>query len=215
MLGLRQLREVLEALVPLIEMRDRVLHAGVYPLLELLVEVFRTQAQHLLKRVASAHAPGKRVHHVQQLAGSPLVLDIVADATGLEVRHEHLRGIFGPHEPAIQIGDRQQLLVPQRHHDLRSQRIAPFGRGLSLLVHGEPFGEPTRHAMLRCREDEDVAHLVTQRARPVKVTGLAPRRTVHGEHVPKGHAERPETRHSQGPDREVLVIRVNLHLHGA
>ncbi len=60
-----------------------------------------------------------------------------------------------------------------------------------------------------------MAHLVAQRARPVKFPGFASGRAVHRDHLPEGHTERTETRHTQRAHREVLMIRIHLDLHRA
>ena len=49
----------------------------------------------------------------------------------------------------------------------------------------------------------------------MEVARLTARRAVHGHHVTERHTERPQTRHAQSAHREILVIRINLHLHRA
>ena len=46
---------------------------------------------------------GERVHHVEQLVRAPALLDVVADAARLIVGHDHLLGILGTDEPAIEL----------------------------------------------------------------------------------------------------------------
>ena len=57
------------------------------------------------------------------------------------------------------------------------------GEACGFLVNRQTFGKPARHAMIRRRENEHVTHLVSQRARPMEVAGLAARRAVHGHDV--------------------------------
>ena len=111
--------------------------------------------------------------------------------------------------------DRKQFLVAQGDEDVRRHAVAPLGRSFRLLVDGQPLGEPARHAVVGGGEDVDVAHLMPERAAPIKVAGLAARGAVHGDDLAKGHAQGAEAGHSHGANREVLVVGVDFHLHGA
>ena len=93
--------------------------------------------------------------------------------------------------------------------------VAPFGIGLRLFVDRETFGEPARHAMIGGGENEDVAHLVPQRAGPIEIAGLAAGRAVHGDHFAEGDAQRAQAGHAQRAHGEVFVVGIDLHLHRA
>ncbi len=93
--------------MPVVVVGDRIGSAVVQPLLELGVEIGSADPQHLLNGVGRADEVCKRMHHFEQLTRAPLVLDVVADPPGLEVRHEYLRGELRVHEPFVEIGNRQ------------------------------------------------------------------------------------------------------------
>ena len=155
----------------------------------------------------------KAVHHVDDRRRTPPVLYVVEDAARLEVRDDHLLGVLRVHEAAIELRDRQELLLRHRHDDVGRQAVGPLGLALPLFVHRDALGEPARRAMVRHFEHEHVVRLVPQRARPVERSRLASRRTVHRDHRAKRDAERAKARHPERPHREVLVIRIDLDLH--
>ena len=155
------------------------------------------------------------MHHVEQLVGAPAALDVVTDAARLEIGDDHLVGIIGANEATVEVGDRKQLFVSDGDEDVRRDAVAPFRIGFRLFVHREAFGEPARHAMIGGGENEDVAHLVPQRAGPVKIAGLAAGRAVHGDHFAEGDAQRAQAGHAQRAHGKVFVVGIDLHLHRA
>ncbi len=153
------------------------------------------------------------MHHLDQLLRAPAALDEVADAARLVVRDDHLLGVLGVDESAVELRDRQQLLLLHRDDDAGREAVGPLRVGLSLFVNRQPFGEPARHAVVGGGEHEHVVHLVPERAGPVERAGRAARRTVHRDDSSERHAERAETGHTHRADGEVLVIGIDLHLH--
>ena len=127
---------------------------------------FRRQAERLLDDVGRGPDLGERVHHLDQLVRAPAALDVVADAARLIVRDQDLLRVFWPDESPVELRDRQELLLLEGDDDVRCEAVAPPGVGLSLLVNRQAFGEPARHAVVGGGEDEDVVHLVPERAAP-------------------------------------------------
>ena len=91
--------------------------------------------------------------------------------------------------------------------------IAPLRRCLRLFVDRQAFGEPARHAMIGRRQNEDVAHLVPQRAGPVKSPGLRPDGLSIATTSPNVTPKRAQSRHAQRAHGEVFMIRIDFHLH--
>ena len=48
----------------------------------------------------------------------------------------------------------------------------------------------------------------------MEVTRLSPRRAIDGDRVPEGHAQSPQAGHPECADREIVMIRIDLHLNG-
>ena len=157
--------------------------------------------------------------HGEQRRPAPLIVDVIADAAGLEVTHHHLLGAGRMHEAAVQLRDRQQLLILDGHDDGRSEAVAPLRRDGGLFVHRQALGEPARHVGIGQRQSEHVAHLVPQGGGPMEAARRAAGRAVHGDERAvggggEGDAQRAQPGHAEGADGEVFVVGVNLHPHG-
>ncbi len=107
---------------------DGLAHVLVEPLHELLVEFLRRHAEILLDHVRRGLDLREGVHHVEQLVGAPAALDVIADAARLEIGDDHLLGILGADEAAVEIGDREQLLVADGDQNVRRDAVAPLRR---------------------------------------------------------------------------------------
>ncbi len=121
---------------------------------------------------------------------APLFVDVIADASGLEVGDDHLIRIAWTDESAVELRDRQQLLVANGINHGRIQPIAPIGRCSGLLMNCHAFGEPARHPVIRRRQNVDVAQFVPQRAGPMKGPWPSAGRAVHRDDCPERYAER-------------------------
>ena len=113
------------------------------------------------------------MHHIEQLVVAPAALDVIADSTRLIVGDDHLRGVFGPDKAAVELRHRKELFIANGDYNLRRHAIAPLGRGFGFLMNREAFGEPARYAMVGGCENENVTHLVPERASPIEFAGLA------------------------------------------
>ena len=130
------------------------------------------------------------MHHVQQLLVAPLLRDVTADFTSLEIRHDHLRAIAGANESSVQLRNRQQFFILDRHDGRGRQAIAPIRFGRRFFVHGHAFGKPARHAMIGGFEHEHVAHFVPQSTGPVEAAGRSAGRAIHGDNGTECYTER-------------------------
>ncbi len=79
---------------------------------ELLVELLGLDFQFLADHGGGVVAVAEIVHHGEQRVPAPLLGDVIDRFAGLEIADDHLRGYVGMDEAAVELGDRQQLLVP-------------------------------------------------------------------------------------------------------
>ncbi len=93
----------------------------------LLVEFLRREAEILLDRLRRGLQLRIGMNHVEQFALAPLLLDEVADAAGLKIGDNHLRRIIGIDKAAIELVDRQQLLIADGDEDIRRGRFLHSG----------------------------------------------------------------------------------------
>ena len=113
---------------------------------------------------------------------------------------------------AIDLRDRQQFLVAHRDDDVGRDAVAPVGRGRGLFVHRQAFCEPARHAMLGEGQDVNMAHSC-QACSPSGTRRACDRRGCPSRPRSERHTQRAQARQAHGADGEVLVIRIDLHLH--
>ena len=78
----------------------------------------------------------------------------------------------------IELRDWKQFFPSKGHQDVRCEPVPPLGGSLGLFMYRQSLGEPAWDARICSQQDINMAHLMPQRAGPMKTAGFAGRGTV-------------------------------------
>ncbi len=87
--------------------------------------------------------------------------------------------------------------------------------GAALFVFGDAFGQPSRHALIRHLQRDDVAELVPERGFPLEVARRTRLRRVERDHAAETRAQRADhAGQAERPDGEIVVLGEHLDQDG-